>query len=171
MEPNLGRAPSRARPVAGLAATGLVAAATTAAHAVDPQTIHHTCSVPNLAGRYDVTLVTETTGFGDWTEIRAGQKIPKGLCCAWGEHPHPPGRGVRAPAAGARHGVTIPDFAADFGPVKLGVPLVPYSVGGMTQNADGSGTTDASYREAQIPDGTGYGETFEARPPTATRTR
>lgn len=124
------------------AATALVAGAvvgltSTAATASPEVSNDYTCSVPGLAGPYNVTMLTNAVGIESFPQIGAGVTVPGGLLTVT-NHVTIPAEAYGLFTQFGVDNVTFPDFGADFGGNMVGVTGMVAKVADMANNGDGT---------------------------------
>jgi hypothetical protein len=123
--------------VTAMAAGALVGLTGTTATAAPEVTNDYTCSVPGLAGPYNVTMLTEAVGIEGFPQINAGADLPAGLLTVT-NHVTIPAEAYGLFSQFGVDNVTFPDMAADFGANKVGVEGMTAKVADMTANEGGT---------------------------------
>lgn len=123
--------------VSAMAAGALVGVTTTTATAAPEVTNDYTCSVPGLAGPYNVTMLTNAVGIEGFPAINAGASLPAGLLSVT-NHVTIPAEAYGLFSNFGVDNVTFGDFAADFGATKVGVTGMGADVADMVDNGDGT---------------------------------
>jgi len=147
---------------AALAAAALVGVTTTSAHA-DP-IVTNTYSCTAAGQTFPVVLASNAPGIEVFLEIGAGTDLSSGLLSVTNTFTIPGPVYDFMTNAGVTT-VSAPTFSGDFGSTSIGVDGVSVTLAGMTQNGDGSWSSDSTDQDGDPVEGTGVNSAFEV--PTA----
>lgn len=136
--------------VAALAAGALVGATTTSAHADPEVTNEYTCTFGE--SQFPVWLDTNALGIENFTSIAAGFSVPAGLLTVTNTFTIPSSVYDQLSGFGVQS-VSVPTFAGSFGNEEIAVDGVSVTVAGMTDNGNGTHSSNDDDADANgLPD-------------------
>lgn len=140
-----------------LAAGAVVGLTTTAAHAEPVVTNTYSCTAAGQT--FPVGLTTNAPGIEGFPQINAGADLPGSLLSVTNTFTIPGAVYAFMSQAGVQT-VSAPTYSGTFGATLINVTGVSVTLAGMTQNPDGSYSSDSTDADGDPVEGTGLNSAF-----------